>query len=75
MWAEAAARHLRTDWRTLTHVSAQSWPEPACPATRIWVDIYNISAVYTADGSTIQFDNGTIWLRYVPAPPPVRAKY
>jgi hypothetical protein len=56
-------------------IASRAWPDWYAPATRIWVDLYNISAVYTPDGSTIQFDNGTIWLRYEPPPPPVRAKY
>ena len=53
-------------------VASRAWPDWYAPATRIWVDLYNISAVYTPDGTAIQFDNGTIWQRYVP---PVRAKY
>ena len=53
-------------------VASRAWPDWYAPATRIWVDVYNISAVYTPDGMLIQFDNGTIWQRYVP---PVRAKY
>ena len=60
---------------TETGVASRAWPDWYAPATRIWVDLYNISAVYTPDGSTIQFDNGTIWLRYVPPPLPVRARY
>ena len=53
-------------------VASRAWPDWYAPASRIWIDLYNISAVYTPDGNTIQFDNGTIWLRYVP---PVVAKY
>ena len=53
-------------------VASRAWPDWYAPAHRIWIDVYNISAVYTLDGSTIQFDNGTIWQRYVP---PIRAKY
>lgn len=56
-------------------VASRAWPDWYAPATRIWVDIYNISGVYTPDGMLIQFDNGTIWQRYLPPPPPVRAKY
>ena len=51
-------------------VPSRAWPDWFSPANRIWVDAYNIGAVYTADGMTIQFDNGTIWQRYVPPPPP-----
>ncbi len=51
-------------------VPSRAWPDWFYPAHRIWIDAYNISAVYTPDGMTIQFDNGTIWQRYVPPPPP-----
>jgi len=40
---------------------------------RIWVDRAQVGAVYSPDGMTIQFDNGTIWQRAVellPPPPP-----
>jgi hypothetical protein len=52
-------------------VASRAWPDWYAPATRIWVDIYNISGVYTPDGMLIQFDNGTIWQRYLP---PLRAR-
>jgi len=51
-------------------VPSRAWPDWYFPANRIWIDAYNISAVYTFDGTAIQFDNGTIWQRYVPPPPP-----
>jgi hypothetical protein len=51
-------------------VPSRAWPDWYSPASRIWIDTYNISAVYTPDGMAIQFDNGTIWQRYVPPPPP-----
>ena len=51
-------------------VPSRAWPDWFSPANRIWIDAYNIGAVYTPDGMTIQFDNGTIWQRYVPPPPP-----
>jgi hypothetical protein len=41
---------------------------------RIWVDRAQVGAVYSPDGMTIQFDNGTIWQRYVPPRPLRRAK-
>lgn len=47
-------------------VPSRAWPDWFSPASRIWIDAYNISAVYTPDGMTIQFDNGTIWRRYLP---------
>jgi hypothetical protein len=54
-------------------VPSRAWPDWFYPTSRIWVDAYNISAVYTPDGMMIQFDSGTIWQRYVP-PPPVRQR-
>jgi hypothetical protein len=41
------------------------------PTTRIWADSWNVGAVYSPDGMTIQFDNGTIWQRDM-GPPPSR---
>jgi hypothetical protein len=35
-----------------------------------WADYYNMGAVYSPDGVRIQFDNGTVWVHYVPPPPP-----
>jgi hypothetical protein len=54
-------------------VPSRAWPDWYFPASRIWIDAYNISAVYSPDGTLIQFDNGTIWQRYVP-PPPLRRR-
>src|SRR5215831_19739710 len=55
-------------------VPSRAWPDWFYPARRIWIDTYNISAVYSPDGMLIQFDNGTIWQRDVPPPPPVRRR-
>lgn len=55
-------------------VPSRAWPDWYSPASRIWIDAYDISAVYTPDGMTIQFDNGTIWQRYVPPPAPPRRR-
>jgi hypothetical protein len=55
-------------------VPSRAWPDWYSPANRIWIDTYNISAVYSSDGMLIQFDNGTIWQRYVPPPPPLRRR-
>lgn len=55
-------------------VPSRAWPDWYSPATRLWIDTYNISAVYSPDGMLIQFDNGTIWQRYVPPPPPLRRR-
>jgi hypothetical protein len=43
---------------------------------RIWIDRANMGAIYSPDGMTVQFDNGTIWQRAVepPAPPPRRRR-
>ena len=55
---------------------AQAWPDLLAPATRIWVDAWNEGAVYSPDGMTVQFDNGTIWVRdlgpLVPSPTALR---
>jgi len=51
-------------------VPSRAWPDWFHPATRIWIDAFNIGAVYTPDGMTIQFDNGTMWQRFLPPPPP-----
>jgi len=53
-------------------VPSRAWPDWIYPNNRIWIDVYNISAVYTPDGMTVQFDNGTIWQRNVLPPPPRR---
>jgi hypothetical protein len=50
---------------------ARAWPDWFAPATRIWIDAWNEGAVYSPDGMTIQFDNGTIWVRDVRPPPPL----
>src|ERR1700754_2213605 len=42
---------------------SRAWPDTFAPASRIWADDWNMSAVYSPDGMTIQFDNGTIWQR------------
>ena len=62
-----------TELNILTESGAASraWPDWFYPANRLWIDAFNIGAVYSADGMTIQFDNGTIWQRDVrPVPPP-----
>jgi hypothetical protein len=48
---------------------SRAWPDWFAPATRIWVDALNQGAVYSPDGMTIQFDNGTIWQRDLGLPP------
>jgi hypothetical protein len=44
---------------------------------RIWIDWANQGAVYSPDGTTIQFDGGTVWQRApeLPPPPPRRRYY
>jgi hypothetical protein len=51
---------------------SRAWPDALAPTTKIWADDWNVSAVYSPDGMTIQFDNGTIWQRDM-GPPPLRA--
>ena len=40
----------------------------------IWAQYWNEGAIYSPDGFTIQFDNGTVWQRFVPPPPPVGSR-
>jgi hypothetical protein len=40
---------------------------------RIWVARANMGAIYSPDGMTIQFDNGTVWQR-APELPPARLR-
>ena len=54
--------------------SSRAWPDWFAPATRIWVDAWDQGAVYSSDGMTIQFDNGTIWARDMGPPPAVFLK-
>ncbi len=50
-------------------VPSRAWPDWNFPASRIWVDAFQQSAVYSPDGMIIQFDSGTIWQRDLgPAP-------
>lgn len=51
-------------------VASRAWPDWFSPANRLWIDAFNFGAVYSPDGLTIQFDNGTIWQRDIPPPPP-----
>jgi hypothetical protein len=51
-------------------LASRAWPDWYAPASRIWVDAFNTSAVYSPDGMLIQFDNGTVWQRL--PPPPLR---
>ena len=43
-----------------------SWPG------HIWAQDWNEGAVYSADGFTIQFDRGSVWVLVVPQPVPGR---
>jgi hypothetical protein len=55
--------------------ASRAWPDAFAPATRIWADAWNEGAVYSPDGMTIQFDNGTIWRRDLGPPPlPLRVR-
>jgi hypothetical protein len=41
---------------------------------RIWIQAANQGAVYSPDGVTIQFDQGTVWQRAPDLPPPRRRR-
>jgi hypothetical protein len=51
---------------------SRAWPDTFAPMSKIWADDWNVAAVYSPDGMTIQFDNGTIWQRDMGPPPPRR---
>jgi hypothetical protein len=53
---------------------SRAWPDTFAPTSRIWADDWNTSAVYSPDGMTIQFDNGTIWQRDLGPPVTVRVR-
>jgi len=38
----------------------------------LWINAAQMGAIYSPDGMTIQFDNGTIWQRALALPPPRR---
>ena len=44
----------------------------------IWAERWNEGAVVSPDGSAIQFDDGTVWQRFVPVvlppPPPLKRR-
>jgi hypothetical protein len=42
----------------------------------IWAEYWHEGAVFSPDGYTIQFDSGSVWQRFTPAPPPlIRSRY
>jgi hypothetical protein len=53
---------------------SRAWPDTFAPTSRIWADNWNTGAVYSPDGMTIQFDNGTIWRRDLGPPVTVRVR-
>ena len=42
--------------------ASDDWPG------HIWAQYWNEGAVYSPDGMTVQFDNGSVWQRFVPPP-------
>ena len=55
-------------------VPSRAWPDWFYPASRIWIDAFNQSAVYTLDGMLIQFDNGTDLAARLAAAAPAKVK-
>lgn len=55
---------------TETGQSFHAWPDWNAPASRLWIDAKDESAVYSPDGMRIQFDDGRVWQRDI-GPPPV----
>jgi len=42
----------------------------------LWAENWRQGAVFSPDGLTVQFDNGSVWQRIIPAPPPLlRSRY
>jgi hypothetical protein len=37
----------------------------------IWAEYWHEGAIFSPDGLTIQFDSGSVWQRFTPAPPPL----
>jgi hypothetical protein len=37
----------------------------------IWAEYWHEGALFSPDGLTIQFDSGSVWQRFTPAPPPL----
>ena len=46
-------------------IPVQAWFDWNAPNTRIWMEALHQGAVYSPDGTTIQFDRGTVWQRYL----------
>ena len=56
---------------TETGDSYRAWPDVTAPYSRIWIDARNEGAVYSPDGTRIQFDDGRVRQRdFGPPPPP-----
>lgn len=56
---------------TETGETYKAWPDWNAPASRLWIDAKNESAVYSPDGMRIQFDDGRVWQRVIVPPPGV----
>jgi hypothetical protein len=54
---------------TETGDSYRAWPDVTAPYSRIWIDARNEGAVYSPDGTRIQFDDGRVWQRDFGPPP------
>ena len=48
---------------TETGETFRAWPDWNAPASRLWIDAKDESAVYSPDGMRIQFDDGRVWQR------------
>ena len=56
---------------TETGNSYRAWPDVTAPNSRIWIDARDEGAVYSPDGTRIQFDDGRVWQRdFGPQPLP-----
>ena len=52
-------------------VAAKAWIDRP---GHIWAERWREGATYSPDGTTIQFERGAVWLRYVPAVAPAAAQ-
>ena len=66
--AQVALAALKGD-RTVNEVGEPSRGWIDYPG-HIGADDWREGAIVSADGITIQFDNGAVWQRFVPPPPP-----
>ncbi len=65
LWRAAYVTQNGSDVSLLTEANQpiRAWPDWFSPNRR-WIDEWHSGAVYSPDGTIIQFVNGTIWLNH-----------